>query len=95
MKKVLLILFVLISTSVFAQSEAILDAPFTRSISQTDLPSGKSFIVLPLDGTLSFGGIINDTTITDLPRNMPFILKVDGEVAKRFNIYDHRTPISN
>jgi|TARA_R110002110_G_scaffold92763_5_gene241978 hypothetical protein len=90
MKKVLVILVLLISTSVFAQSEGILDDPFTRSITQKDLPIGKSFVVMPLDGTTTFGGVIDDLTISYLPRNTPFILKYDGGKPMKYNIYDYR-----
>jgi hypothetical protein len=88
MKKILLILVLLISTSVFAQSEDIQDGPFTRTISQKDLPIGKSFLVIPLDGTVSFAGIIDEITISYMPINTPFILKVEGVESRKFNIYN-------
>ena len=67
MKKILLILVLLISTSVFAQNAGINDAPFTRSISQKDLPAGKTFFLLPLNGDVSFSGVIDEETIYYMP----------------------------
>jgi hypothetical protein len=88
MKKILILLALIISTSVFAQNEGILDGPFTRSMSQSDLPMGKSFLVLPLDGTPSFSGFVDEVTISYMPMNTPFVLKVDGLEPKKFNIFN-------
>jgi hypothetical protein len=90
MKKFSTILVLLISMSAFSQNN-ILDQPLTRSISQADLPIGKSFIVMPLDGTAAFAGIIGAETMSYIPRNTPFILKLTGSESKRFNIYDRKS----
>ena len=45
---------------------------------------------MPLDGTTTFGGVIDDLTISYLPRNTPFILKYDGGKPMKYNIYDYR-----
>jgi|MDSY01.1.fsa_nt_gb hypothetical protein len=90
MNKFTLIFALVLSTTLFSQND-ILDKSFTRSISQEDLPIGKSFIVLTLDGTPAFAGIIDAETIGYMPRNTPFVLKLTGSKLKRFNIYDRKT----
>lgn len=83
-------LVLLVSISAFAQEE-ILSEPFTRSISKDDLPIGKSFIAFPLDGSPAFAGIVDATTISFMPINTPFILKVSGRESKRINILDKKS----
>jgi hypothetical protein len=84
-KTVLVALLILVSTSVFSQS-TIEDAPSLNLVSASDLPIGKSFVVLPLDGSPAFAGIITKETINHMPINSPFILKVTGLEVKKYKI---------
>tara|TARA_R110000772_G_scaffold43995_6_gene101268 strand:- start:1159 stop:1452 length:294 start_codon:yes stop_codon:yes gene_type:complete len=90
MKKLLLTLsIVLLSMTAFSQS--IEAGPHTRLVDTKDLPIGESFVVLPLDGTVAFSGIISEKTINYMPINTPFILKVTGRDSIKFNIYDKKS----
>jgi hypothetical protein len=90
MKKLVLTLtIVLLSLTAFSQSTEA--EPHMRLVDTKDLPIGESFIVLPLDGTVAFAGIISDETIQHMPTNTPFILKVTGRDSIKFNVYDNKS----
>tara|TARA_B110000285_G_C15133367_1_gene625166 strand:- start:371 stop:649 length:279 start_codon:yes stop_codon:yes gene_type:complete len=91
MRNYLFILILLVSTAVFSQETSINDGPFTRSISQKDLPIGEKFMVIPLNGSASFSGVIGEETIHYMPINVPFILKIEGAEARKFDIYDYKS----
>jgi hypothetical protein len=93
MKKFFTLLVFLISMSLFSQKD-IINEPFAAYMTQEDMPVGKSFIVIPLDGSPAFAGISDAITVSYMPINTPFVLKVTGRESKRFKL-SNRKPGDN
>lgn len=86
MKKIILVFALMFSVSMVAQNKTVYDGEPKTFITKTELPIGKSFALLLLDGSPMVTGIITRSTLADLPKNDVFILSVEGLKVQKYRL---------
>lgn len=87
MKKLILVFALMFSLSMVAQNKSVYDGEPKLSITKAELPVGKSFAMLILDGRPMVTGVITEKTLVDLPKNVNFILSVEGLKVQKYRLY--------